>query len=116
MPTIKINQETIKGLRPPTEGRTYYWDSDVAGFGLRISEKGKRTWVAQFRAGGKLVMQTLGTTAELKVSDARARALKSKLAARDGVNPNANKRAAKLALKVEAEKQKQRSLTVAEAA
>jgi integrase len=100
MPSLKFTQDTIESLKPPIKGREYFWDETTPGFGVRISSLGKKVWVAQYRVAGKSVMETVATIAELpSLKDARSQAMKSKLAARDGQNPVAEKRAKKQAEK-----------------
>src|SRR5262249_15113008 len=65
-----------------------YWDSQLPGFGLRISETGRKTWVVMYRVARKLVRETLGTVATIpSVRDARALARESLQKAQSGINP-----------------------------
>jgi hypothetical protein len=65
-------------FRAPTEKAKTYWDKNLAAFGLRVSPKGRKTWIAQYRVrGGPEVVETLGTTAIIpNVGDARLGASK----------------------------------------
>src|SRR5688572_20978873 len=109
MPNLRFTQEAIDSLKPPPTGQLLLWDSTTPGFGLRISATGKKTWVAQYRVNGKAVTETIGSTSDIpQVKLARERAQKSRLSARDGVNPTAEKRAQKEA--------QQKPLTFGEAA
>ena len=40
MPTLKLTQAAVERLKPPASGRIEVWDSQLPGFGLRISETG----------------------------------------------------------------------------
>ena len=94
MPTIKLTQAGAERLKPPADKAVTYWDNQCPGFGLRVSPRNRRTWLAMYRVGGKAVMETLGTMAETpSVADARARARSSMTRAREGVNPVAERRA-----------------------
>ena len=74
MPTIRLTQRAVETLKPPATGRVEYWDSHLPGFGLRISETGRKTWVVMYRVGGKLVRETLGTAAVIpNLAHARSR-------------------------------------------
>jgi integrase len=42
---IAFSDATLRSLPPPTKGQTKYWDSSLAGFGIRISQGGSRTFV-----------------------------------------------------------------------
>jgi integrase len=61
----------------------------LPGFGLRISSKGRRSWIAKYRvAGGQQVSETLGTlTAIPSITNARALARASFEQAHQGVHP-----------------------------
>jgi integrase len=96
MPRLKLTQAAVDKLRAPSSGRAEYWDSQLPGFGLRISasppgrieKDGRRTWQVMYRVKGKLVRETLGTVAVIpKIDEARARARESMQAAQSGVNP-----------------------------
>jgi integrase len=93
MPTIKLTQPAVERLKPPARGRIEYWDSQLPGFGIRISESGRKTWVAPYRVSGKLVRETLGTVAIFpNVAEARSLARESLQKAQAGKNPVAEKR------------------------
>jgi integrase len=67
----------------------------LPGFGLRVSAKGAKAWVAMYRVDGKTVMETMGTLARVpKVDDARTLARASMTMAAGGNNPVAEKRTA----------------------
>jgi len=97
---IAFTQLAVEKLKPPTIGRTIYWDKLVPGFGLRLSaprpgsREGRKTWIAMYRVAGKPVMETLGTLAQIpKVDRAREAARASFLRARAGGDPIAERRA-----------------------
>jgi integrase len=95
MPKMKFTQVAVERVKPPLTGRIEYWDTQLPGFGLRISDKGGRTWQAMYRVGGKLVRETLGTLALVpKVDEARERARQSMQKAAAGVNPIAQRQQA----------------------
>ena len=56
---IKITKRTVDKLEAGGTD-TFYWDADLPGFGLRVRESGRKYYVAQFRAGGRLRRMTLG--------------------------------------------------------
>jgi len=94
VPTIKLTQAAATRLKPPTNCvNITHWDSQLPGFGLRISSKNRRTWICMYRVGGKAVMETLGTMAVTpKVDDARNLARASMTKARAGIHPVAQRR------------------------
>ena len=49
--SILLTKESVDAAKP--NGKRYVvWDSDLAGFGLRVGTSGEKTFVAKYRAGG----------------------------------------------------------------
>src|SRR5206468_1281766 len=93
VPTRKLTDLAVRNLNAPETGRVTYWDAYLPGFGLRISEKGRKTWIAMYRVRGTSVMETIGTTALIpEVAKARELARQSMLKAKTGVNPVVERR------------------------
>jgi integrase len=73
------------------------WDSELAGFGLRVRAGGSKTFIAQYRAGGGRTGQTrrfrIGRYGTLTVDEARMEARKVLLAAAQGQDPAGKRRA-----------------------
>lgn len=85
---LKFTQLAIERLRPPESDRVIYWDTILTGFGLRVSAKGRKTWLAVYRVDGKQIWDTIGTTARVpSLADARERARQRFEDADRGVNP-----------------------------
>lgn len=93
MPKLALTQAAVNKLPTPAT-TTVYWDSNLAGFGVRVSPRGRKTFFCQYRvSGGREVVETIGTTQMLpKVADARERARVSLLQAKGGINPVAQRR------------------------
>jgi integrase len=88
MPTIKLTQAAADRLKAPATGRIEYWDKQCPGFGLRISESGRKTWQVMYRVAGRQVRETIGPAAAFpNVADARQRARESLQKAAAGINP-----------------------------
>jgi integrase len=89
-----LTDSTIKGLRPPANGRTEIADLRCAGLAFRITAAGIRSWCFRFRdpQSGKDARSTIGHYPDISLGDARtaADALRAKVAT--GVNPIAQKR------------------------
>jgi integrase len=96
MPTIRFLARTIEAITP-SAGRVEYWDRDLKGFGLRVSESGRKTWVAMYRHHGRLRRLTLGTYPNVPLVDARKRADAALRGASGGKDPAGEKKAARLA-------------------
>jgi integrase len=89
MPRIKLTQLACDRLKPPTDVQNItYWDLQLPGFGLRVSARGRKTWIAMYRVNRHEIMETLGTMAVMpNVAQARDAARASMLQARQGINP-----------------------------
>ncbi len=87
----------IKSIKPPKSGRAEYWDALLKGFGLRVTQAGRKTWFVRYRHHGRLLRYTVGTCPPLELADARERADDILRAAAKGRNPQAEKRAERLA-------------------
>jgi integrase len=72
---VKLTAATVEKLKlPPGVADKIFFDDDLSGFGLRLREGGKRTWIAQYRVGTKQRRVTLGTVENLDAAPARRRA------------------------------------------
>ena len=43
----------IVDATPPSEKDVYVWDSELKGFGLKVSPVGRKTYIVQYRIGGR---------------------------------------------------------------
>ena len=97
MATQKLTKRVIDAT-PATDSDCIVWDSDLAGFGLRIRPGGSKTFIAQYRAGGGRAGQTrrftVGRYGVMTVEEARLDARVILLSAAQGYDP-AGKRHAK---------------------
>src|SRR5258708_36929988 len=48
-----------------------FFDDDVPGFGIRLREGGSRTWIFQYRLGGKQRRMSLGSADAISLAKAR---------------------------------------------
>jgi len=81
----------------------------LPGFGLRISDRGRKTWQALYRLNGKMIRESFGTIAKVpNVGDARELARQSMTKASAGANPVEEKRAAEAEQKRLAEAEEER--------
>jgi hypothetical protein len=96
MPTKHLTVRFIDSIEASSSGRVEYWDEGTPGFGLRVSETGRKTWVVLYRHLGKLRRLTLGTYPTLPLADAREQAKDALRAAAKGKDPAGEKRVARL--------------------
>ena len=66
MPKIFINDKSARRAAPKS-GQIELWDTVKPGFGLRIAEKGARTYFVMRRINGRLVRRTIGRHPPLDV-------------------------------------------------
>tara|TARA_R110002072_G_scaffold182916_1_gene339157 strand:+ start:161 stop:1333 length:1173 start_codon:yes stop_codon:yes gene_type:complete len=67
---LKISQKTTSGLKP-LDREKYYWDDQIAGFGVRVAPSGAKTFVFKFREGrGRAARQRKVTIARAEKTDA----------------------------------------------
>ena len=52
-----LTQLAVERLKP-TSKSTVYWDTNLPGFGLRISPRGKKVWICMYSVSGRSVMET----------------------------------------------------------
>lgn len=45
----KLTKAAIEALSPPIQGRTYLWDSELRGFGVRVLPSGLKAFMLQYR-------------------------------------------------------------------
>jgi integrase len=74
MPSITLTDRTVKNVKPPAKGRIEYWDAALPGFGLRVTDKGAKSWTMLYRAHGRQRRSTLGGYPALSLKEARDRA------------------------------------------
>ncbi|ROQ19808.1 site-specific recombinase XerD [Marinimicrobium koreense] len=98
MPQLKISKRTVDAVTPPDptpEGKptqVFYRDTELTGFGLKVTNAGTKTYVVEARVQGKPKRITLGKHGPLTAEQARRKAqgLLGDIAM--GKDPNAEKR------------------------
>ena len=93
MPHISITQLGAERFRAQPTEKILYWDKNLPGFGLRVSPKGRKSFICQYRVRAakgtawKERQVVLGTLAFLTVAEARERARRYKAQASAGIDP-----------------------------
>jgi integrase len=87
---IKLTKTTVDAAS--SEG--FYWDTELRGFGLRISGKTK-SYIVQARISGKEVRRTVGRHGVYTAEEARKRARETLLQMSQGQDPKEEERARK---------------------
>lgn len=91
---LRLTKKIVDGA-VPTERDFFIWDTQLAGFGLRVRPGGSKTFVAQYRAGGgrsgKTRRFTIGRYGVLTVEEARIAARRVLSEAASGRDPSADR-------------------------
>lgn len=97
MPTKSLTQLTVDRIKPRAgQPREEYFDSNQPGFALRVTEKGRKSWIVLYRMKGqtKLERYTIGSLDDFpKVEKAREIAREIRQKAAKGEDPKAERRA-----------------------
>jgi integrase len=69
---IRLTEKTVSGLTlRPGVSDTIIFDEDIGGFGHRIRASGARSWVFQYKTGGRSKRMALGTFPAVSATAAR---------------------------------------------
>jgi len=83
----RITERFIKSLEQPTAGNRVYYDTDIVGFGARITAAGVVSFVLNYYARGRERRYTIGRYPELNATAAREEALALREIIRGGGDP-----------------------------
>lgn len=72
MPKARLTDIAIKTLKSPTSGQETYWDTNLTGFGVRVSQGGSKSFVVMHGANRRRT--TIGKYPIVTLSDARTAA------------------------------------------
>jgi integrase len=90
----KLDNRGIQRLPAPTAGNRIYYDSEVAGFGCRVTSAGARSFILNYRTrSGRERRFTIGPASEWSVTAARNEAKELKKKIERGNDPLAEIRA-----------------------
>lgn len=94
--TRRLSKTIVEALTVPASGQAVTWDADLTGYGVRISERGTRTYFVQSRLpDGRQVKIKIGRHGMIAAEQARARAKTMLCAMAAGTDPAAERRAAR---------------------
>lgn len=83
----KLTAAGVERMKAPASGRVEVFDSLLPGFGLRVSETGRKSWFVMYRLYGKLIRQTIDTYPKIELDEARNRARASLAMVDKGQDP-----------------------------
>lgn len=101
MPIIKLGRRAVTGL-PAVTKTTIFYDSDLKGFGVKVTPNGVQSWIAEYRPGegGRRVSKrrmVIGTPATLTPEKAREAAETLLAKVKLGADPAADRSEARKA-------------------
>jgi len=93
---VKLTKSVVERLPAPAAGQEIYRDSELKGFGLRVTSGGARTYIVEKRIGGKVRRVKIGR-ADNALPTEKARKLAQEFLGKvaGGADPMAEKAAAK---------------------
>jgi integrase len=92
MSVLTLTARVVEQLPPASPGdRHEYFDQELPGLTLRVTERGAKTWTVMYRHRGRLRRLTLGSASILAPAAARARARDVLYAAGKGSDPATEK-------------------------
>lgn len=72
---MKLTKRSVEGLT--IEAKDYFvWDSEMAGFGVRVFASGRKSYLVQYRASGRSRRKSIGRHGVLTAEEARTEARK----------------------------------------
>ena len=80
---VRFTDAYIRNLKP-ADARYDVYDANLAGFGLRVSPTGTKSWIVLSRNQNRKTRATLGRYPQLSLADARQRAMTSLQMMADG--------------------------------
>jgi len=88
---MALSTLTVNKLRPPKQGRLEKFDVQVPGFGVRVTERGVKSWIFVYRSPTKRkrVRVTIGRVGEIDLETARDQARELRRHIRAGQEPTA---------------------------
>ncbi|HUT50143.1 MAG TPA: integrase family protein, partial [Alphaproteobacteria bacterium] len=101
MPTVKLTKRSVEGCPPDKNRDVILWDTEVKGFGCKITPTGRRVYLVKYRVGGgrqgRARKPSIGLHGEITVDQARRTAREWLGEARKGNDPSGNRQAARAA-------------------
>lgn len=91
----KLTQKVVKALELPAEGQKFVWDTALKGFGVRLTPS-KKVFVVQGRVNGRDKRITIASCETFSADEARKKAKAFLQDMANGLDPNAERKRAKL--------------------
>ena len=77
MSRVKLTTRSVANFEGNPYKDSWLWDTQILGFGLKVSKAGHRTFVYKFRSNeGRQRKRKIGDAKSMRMEDARIEALK----------------------------------------
>ncbi len=83
---MRFTDRSISVIKPKAQ-RYELWEDGRTGFGVRVSTRGRKSWLYMYRFDGKARRMTLGTYPEMSLADANFRVAEAKRTLSEGRDP-----------------------------
>src|ERR1700691_5796507 len=83
----KISEQVVRNLTPPEQGNRILYDTQIPGFGVRITTAGAVSFILTYHVHGRERRFTIGRHPEWSGIAARNRALELRRRVNEGVDP-----------------------------
>src|SRR4051812_30141991 len=70
----KLTDRIVRDLKPPPSGNRITYDTEISGFGLRVTAGNARSFILNYRSNGSERRLTIGAVGAWTVAQARERA------------------------------------------
>lgn len=71
---VRITKTYVDALQPPARNQAFLRDSELKGFGVRVTASGAKSFILEKRVKGRVRRQTIGRYPDLTVEQARKQA------------------------------------------
>ena len=89
---VKLTQTSVADIEPVAGTQLLIWDTELRGFGLRVSAGGAKSYIMQRRIGKATRRITIGRADDIKAETARRKALVTASQFAEGFDPVVEKR------------------------
>src|SRR5262245_28961228 len=93
----RLTEAVVRKALPPSRGQAVIWDAEVKGFGLRITQRGAKSFLLDYRADGRQRRMTIGAYPDWTVAAARKNAKGLKQEVDGGRDPMAKRHEERIA-------------------
>lgn len=83
----RLSDQSVRKALPPVRGQLVLWDGEIRGFALRVTPGGAKSFILDYRAGGRQRRYTIGAYPDWTVAAARKEASELKRAVDLGEDP-----------------------------